>query len=560
MLEIVYDLAPDADLLFASVLNGGPAGMANAIQSLTQAGADIIVDDLFIYNQSPFQDDVIAQAAEDAISAGVAYFTSAGNHGNRNDITSSVFEGDYASSGLPLNEPGTGSTYPDIHLFAPGVFYNEILSSGKAYLFWSDALGASANDYDLLLYDVNFNFIAASTNIQAGNDDPFEQLLDVRVGEFLVVARYAGAQRFLHLSVIGESEPALKYATGGFIRGQGGAERVITVAATSAQNRSTAFNGSESVEDFSSDGYRRVFYNRNGNPYTPGNYSSTGGQVRLKPNVTAADGVQTSTPGFAPFFGTSAAAPHAAAIGALMLSARPNLTLNQMIAGMVAGALDIEGSGFDRDSGVGIIMATGVLDAITSAPSAPALQSAVASSGQVALTFTAPSDNGGIPISGYTGQCGSKSVQGGSSPLKVSGLTNGQTYACRVAASNAKGPGAFSNSIDALLSISAPSKPQITNIDYGDEEIYVSVSVSNNGGSAISSYTATCADGTTDYTGTSVTSRVTVSGLTNGVVYTCSATATNANGTSTASAPSAPVTPEYIPGGLPVWLLYEAAK
>ena len=240
-------------------------------------------------------------------------------------------------------------------------------------------------------------------NIQNGNDDPFESILDVRAGELLVVARYTGAPRFIHLSVIGETEPALNYATGGFIRGQGGAERVITVAATSARNRTTAFNGSESVETFSSDGYRRVFYDRNGNPYTPGNYSSTGGQVRLKPNVTAADGVQTSTPGFAPFFGTSAAAPHAAAIGALMLSARPNLTLNQMIAGMVAGALDIEGSGFDRDSGVGIIMATGVLDAITSAPSAPALQSAVASSGQVALTFTAPSDNGGIPISGLYG-------------------------------------------------------------------------------------------------------------------------------------------------------------
>ena len=464
MLEIVYDLAPDADLLFATGVNGGAAGMANAIQSLTQAGADIIVDDLFFLNQSPFQDDVIAQAAEDAISAGVAYFTSAGNYGNRNDITSSVFEGDYTSSGIPLNVPSVATTYPDFHLFAPGVFYNEVLSSGPAFLFWSDALGASANDYDLLLYDANFNFIASSTNIQNGNDDPFESILDVRAGELLVVARYTGAPRFIHLSVIGETEPALDYATGGFIRGQGGAERVITVAATSARNRTTAFNGSESVETFSSDGYRRVFYDRNGNPYTPGNYSSTGGQVRLKPNVTAADGVKTQSPepGLNPFFGTSAAAPHAAAIGALMLSARPNLTLNQMIAGMVAGALDIEASGFDRDSGTGIIMADLVLDAITSVPNAPTLQSAVAGSGQVALTFTAPSDNGGIPISDYTGQCGSKSVQGGNSPLVVSGLTNGQTYACRVAASNAKGRGTYSNSINALFSISAPSAPQIT--------------------------------------------------------------------------------------------------
>ena len=102
-----------------------------------------------------------------------------------------------------------------------------------------------------------------------------------------------------------------------------------------------------------------------------------------------------------------------------------------------------------------------------------------------------------------------------------------------------------------------PSTPQITNIDYGNEEIYLTVS--DSGSSTISSYTATCTDGTTQYTGTSSTSRITVSGLTNGVGYSCSVTATNAAGASPASASSLPVTPEYIPTGLPIWLLYEAA-
>jgi hypothetical protein len=106
----------------------------------------------------------------------------------------------------------------------------------------------------------------------------------------------------------------------------------------------------------------------------------------------------------------------------------------------------------------------------------------------------------------------------------------------------------------------APSTPQIVSTDYGDEEIYLSVSVANNGGSAISTYTATCTDGTTDYTGTSSTSRITVSGLTNGVGYSCSVTATNAAGTSAPSATSPPIVPEYIPVGLPIWLLYEASK
>ena len=118
------------------------------------------------------------------------------------------------------------------------------------------------------------------------------------------------------------------------------------------------------------------------------------------------------------------------------------------------------------------------------------------------------------------------------------------------------------SSVEAVLaSVSVPSQPVITSTDYGNEEIYLSVSVSNNGGSTISSYAATCTDGTAQYTGTSSTPRITVSGLTNGVGYRCSVTATNAvGGASTASATSPLITPEYVPMGLPIWLLFEAIQ
>ena len=108
--------------------------------------------------------------------------------------------------------------------------------------------------------------------------------------------------------------------------------------------------------------------------------------------------------------------------------------------------------------------------------------------------------------------------------------------------------------------ISPPNLPVILAVESGDGELLVRSSVPYSGGSTISSYTATCTDGTTQYTGTSSTSRITVSGLTNGVGYSCSVTATNAAGTSTASATSPPIVPEYIPVGLPIWLLYEASK
>ena len=148
---------------------------------------------------------------------------------------------------------------------------------------------------------------------------------------------------------------------------------------------------------------------------------------------------------------------------------------------------------------------------------------------------------------------------GNASPIRITGLSNGTGYIISLIAVNNAGQGVASNG--ALVTpIGLPATPQITNTDYGDGEIYISVSVSNNGGSAISSYTATCTDGTTQYIGTSTTSRITVSGLANDVSYSCFVTATSTAGTSAPSAGSAPITPESMAVGLPIWLLYEATK
>src|SRR5262249_33826752 len=64
---------------------------------------------------------------------------------------------------------------------------------------------------------------------------------------------------------------------------------------------SYAFNGSEHVESFSSDGPRRIFFTADSSPITPGNFSSSGGLVCQKPDITAADGVAVTGVGGFPF-------------------------------------------------------------------------------------------------------------------------------------------------------------------------------------------------------------------------------------------------------------------
>jgi subtilisin family serine protease len=101
-----------------------------------------------------------------------------------------------------------------------------------------------------------------------------------------------------------------------------------------------------------------MFYNSDGSAITPGNLSITGGKILRKPDLTAADGVTTSEAGFAPFFGTSAATPHAAAIAALVWSYNRALTASQVEAVLTNSCIKIMGApGWDRNSGYGILMA-----------------------------------------------------------------------------------------------------------------------------------------------------------------------------------------------------------
>ncbi|MFD9965422.1 S8 family serine peptidase [Amycolatopsis sp. NPDC058986] len=392
MLEIIHDLAPNAELGFATAFNSD-ASFADNIRKLRfESHCDVIVDDVFYFKESPFQDWIIAQAVNDVTAAGALYFSSAGNEGSVLDGTSGHWEGDFVDSGK-----GVAKYAGTAHNFAgsAGTQIFEPISAGTGAvpvtLFWSDPLGASNNDYDLYLLDAKGNVVTFSQNNQTGTQDPYERLNTTGVsGLRLAIVKFSGANRYLSLSALrgrfADSADGLKaYTTPGMTSGHSAARAAFGVAAAPAAKAfgrplepgdpanpagpfPGSFSGATKVERFSSDGPRRVFYQADGTPITPGNVSSTGGEVRQKPEITAADGVRTSVTGFDPFFGTSAAAPHAAAIASLVLSGNPGLSTADVREALLATAVDIETPGKDNTSGAGILLADKVLSYTGASP------------------------------------------------------------------------------------------------------------------------------------------------------------------------------------------------
>jgi hypothetical protein len=220
-------------------------------------------------------------------------------------------------------------------------------------LQWNDPWGGSGNDYDLFLTDsVGSGYYSASANTQDGDDEPMEIVGVTNNGTsgayvYVLVRKYSGSDRRLKITSWGHGYFTEYYTATGSVWGHPAATNAVACGAV-------RWSTPSSIETFSSQGPTRIDFP-----------SLT---YRNKPDVCGADGVSvTGNGGFVTtFYGTSAAAPHVAAVCAQVWSAGPSMSNTTVRSLVENNAVDILSAGYDTLSGYGRVDALNAVNAIDS--------------------------------------------------------------------------------------------------------------------------------------------------------------------------------------------------
>jgi Subtilase family/Bacterial TSP3 repeat len=363
MMQIVHDIAPGSTLAFHSAFNG-VADFASGIIELANAGAKVINDDVIYFAEPMFQDGPIAQAVDTVKAMGVAYFSAAGNEARQS------YEDTFLESGVAGYF--SGSTRHDFNAGSGVDTLQQITINGNTTAYfvfqWQDRYASvsgspgAATDLDIIVYRSNGQYISGGIDNNIGgdpieifsvtNNKPFSQ--SYQLGLERSSGPAPGRIKYVYFGNVTINEYATNSST---LYGHPNAAGAQAVGAA-RYTQTPAFGVSPPLlEYFSSAGGTPILFNITGAPVN---------LMRQKPEIVAPDGGNTTffypgsdfePDGFPNFFGTSAAAPHAAGVAALLLDRDPTLTPDGIYNALQGSALDMNSPGFDYDSGYGLIQA-----------------------------------------------------------------------------------------------------------------------------------------------------------------------------------------------------------
>jgi hypothetical protein len=363
MLQIVHDVAPGAELAFRTGFLG-PADFAKGIIELQQADCDIIVDDITYISEPFFRDGIVARAVDSVHSLGVTYFSAAGNFGSKA----------YESLFYPVAAPDsiTGMAHNFAALDSGNDIYQSITLGQGNYtvvLQWDDGTPGNLtnSDFDIYLSNENGTTLFGFNRVNTGGAPievlPFTVTAASAQTNFMIIRASGTGEAMLKYIIFRGDVQVNEYASAGAstLVGQANAEGAIAVGAVLYSNTPEYGVDQPTVASFSS---------RGGTPVN--------GINRNKPEITAPNGVNTTVnlggvnidnDEFPNFFGTSAAAPHAAAVAALILEGKQKyqgaaLSPDEIEELLQSTALDMYTPGYDAASGAGFIRADAALGAL----------------------------------------------------------------------------------------------------------------------------------------------------------------------------------------------------
>jgi hypothetical protein len=371
MAQIVYDVAPKANLVFRTGCIT-PLDFALGIKQLASApyNCNVIVDDITYITEPFYKDGYIAQTVNNVVASNkVTYLSAAGNFGSKS------YEGSYVrwnGTGVPAGIPGIANDFG-------GTAKQKIRLKKGAYtivLQWNDqfySLGGNTGalvDLDIYLIKPDGTYFGFNRNNRTG--DPIEVLPFIANAdtdaELLIMQDGSTTNIPFKLIIFRGEATFYNYAGSSTIVGQANAEGSLAVGAMLYGNVNNIVPDYPSVASFSSRGGLVI----NGTP-------------RKKPDLIAPNGVNTTVTlnadpatniendPYPNFFGTSAAAPHAAAVAALFIEGKKKFNLqtgvlpSEVRDTLAKTARDLHESGFDYKSGNGAIQADAAMLTIANA-------------------------------------------------------------------------------------------------------------------------------------------------------------------------------------------------